>query len=123
MTLDPGEPSDSSSNRHINSDRKETSKCDRHESKVLTMAFPEARQILYASLWDDSDSEYVLACFAVSLQIVSVFTSEIEATFVRAFVNSFGVVAGRAKLSVAVKQKTDLVASISHVSCDANSLP
>jgi hypothetical protein len=101
---------------------KKTSKRDRHELKVLTIAFPEARQILYASLWDDGDSEYASACVAVSLQIVPVFTSEIEVTFVRAFVNSFGVVAGQAKLSVAVKQKADFVSSISHVSCGANSL-
>lgn len=42
MTLDPGEPSDSSSNKNINPDRqKKPSKRDRYGSKVLTIAFPE----------------------------------------------------------------------------------
>lgn len=113
ITLGLAEHGDSSSESGMDSDRKSTTK---RESKVLIRAFPAARQILYASLWDHGDSEYASACFAVSLHAVPVFTSEIEVAFVRAFVNSVGVVAGQAKLSIADKQKSDFIASISHVS-------
>lgn len=118
MALESSSSEDSSSS----DDDLSLSRHDRQEAQALMKAFPKARQILYASLWDHGESDYASACFAVSLKPVPVFTSEIEVAFVRAFVNSVGVVAGQAKLMMADKQKSDFISSISHVSFDGKVL-
>lgn len=89
-----------------------------HESEILLKCFPGARQILFAPLWDSatgvSSPEYFSACFAVSNREVPVFTTDIEVAFVRAFVNSVGVICGHLASALGEKQKSQFISSMSH---------
>lgn len=90
----------------------------KQESELLLEHFPAARQILFAPLWDSatgvSSPEYFSACFAISDKEVPVFTTEIEVAFVRAFVNSVGVICGHLASALGEKQKSQFISSMSH---------
>lgn len=88
-----------------------------HESQVLRKCFPNARQILYSPLFDgDSrNPDYFSACFAISNHEIPVFTTNIEVAFVRAFVNSVGVICGHLSASLGDRQKSEFISSMSHV--------
>lgn len=94
------------------------SKRSEKESEVLLRLFPGSRQILFAPLWDSvaglSNPEYFSGCFGVSTREVPVFTTEIEVAFVRAFVNSIGVICGHLAAAFGEKQKSQFISSMSH---------
>ena len=85
------------------------------ENEILGRCFPGARQILYAPLWNNGNPDHVAACFAVSKREVPVFTTEIEVAFVRAFVNSTGVICGHLAATLGEQQKGEFISSMSHV--------
>ena len=87
----------------------------RLENAKIIRCFPNARQILFVPLWDSAKPDYASACFAVSEHEVPLFTTTIEVAFVRAFINSLNVLCGRISATVAEKQKTDFISSMSHV--------
>jgi signal transduction histidine kinase/CheY-like chemotaxis protein len=90
----------------------------KQEGELLLESFPGARQILFAPLWDSatgiSRPEYFSGCFAISDKEVPVFTTEIEVAFVRAFVNSVGVICGHLAAALGEKQKSQFISSMSH---------
>lgn len=98
-------------------DNKQSERSEK-ESEILLECFPGARQILFAPLWDSatgvSSPEYFSACFAISNREVPVFTTEIEVAFVRAFVNSVGVICGHLAAALGEKQKSQFISSMSH---------
>ncbi|KAL3419334.1 sensor histidine kinase response regulator (hsp90-like protein) [Phlyctema vagabunda] len=84
------------------------------ESTSLLKSFPGARQILFAPVFDSAASEYICACFAVSLLEVPVFSTEIEVSFVRGFLNSVAAEYDRVSAKLADRQKGDFISSVSH---------
>lgn len=103
---------------HSRSANTKQSRRSEQESEILLECFPGARQILFAPLWDSatgvSSPEYFSACFAVSNREAPVFTTEIEVAFVRAFVNSVGVICGHLASALGEKQKSQFISSMSH---------
>jgi hypothetical protein len=103
----------SADNKPTVSVKRTESSVSRQESEILLECFPNARQILFAPLWDSatgvSSPEYFSACFAISNKEVPVFTTEIEVAFVRAFVNSVGVICGHLASALGEQQKSQFI--------------
>ena len=86
------------------------------EGSMLMSCFRGARQVLYAPLFDIATSRSICACFAVSLKEVPAFATDVELTWLRAFLNNVAVEWDRVSVSIADRQKGDFLSSISHVS-------
>jgi hypothetical protein len=85
------------------------------EAVALLNCFPGARQVLYAPMHNLAASSSPTVCvFAVSLQEVPAFSTEVELAFLRAFLNSVAVEWDRVSVSIADRQKADFLSSISH---------
>jgi hypothetical protein len=85
------------------------------EGSMLISCFREARQIVYAPIFDVATSRSICACFAVSMREVPAFSIEVEVTWLRAFLNNVAVEWDRVSVSIADRQKGDFLSSISHV--------
>jgi hypothetical protein len=84
------------------------------EAQFIMSCFPGAKQVLLAPLWDAGRANHIAACFAVNLSPVSVFTTDTEMAYSKAFVNSISVACSLASSKAANRQKGDFISSISH---------
>jgi hypothetical protein len=103
---------------YISSDSETQTKQYRPASKegsMLMNCFRGARQVLYAPIFDIATSRSVSACFAVSMREVPAFSTDVEVTWLRAFLNNVAVEWDRVSVSIADRQKGDFLSSISHV--------
>lgn len=82
---------------------------------ILKQCFPNAREVLFAPLSEAGTGLPIVACFAVSLRDIAIFTSDTEKAFVRGFLNSVSIEYNRTSIAAANRQKADFISSISHV--------
>ncbi|CAD6447099.1 0feb6957-3fa5-4594-b185-2e97f31d23c2 [Sclerotinia trifoliorum] len=91
--------------------RRRVRKTDR---SIMKQCFPDAREVLFAPLSEAGTELPIVACFAVSLRDIAIFTSDTEKAFVRGFLNSVSIEYNRISIAAADRQKGDFISSISH---------
>ncbi|KAF7951365.1 hypothetical protein EAE96_006680 [Botrytis aclada] len=84
------------------------------DRSILKQCFPDAREVLFAPLSEAGTGLPIVACFAVSLRDIAIFTSDTEKAFVRGFLNSVSIEYNRISIAAADRQKGDFISSISH---------
>lgn len=85
------------------------------DRSIVRQCFPDAREVLFAPLSEAGTGLPIVACFAVSLRDIAIFTSDTEKAFVRGFLNSVSIEYNRISIAAANRQKGDFISSISHV--------
>ncbi|TGO16195.1 hypothetical protein BTUL_0031g00610 [Botrytis tulipae] len=95
----------------LNSHNHRVRKSDR---SIVKQCFPDAREVLFAPLSEAGTGLPIVACFAVSLRDIAIFTSDTEKAFVRGFLNSVSIEYNRISIAAADRQKGDFISSISH---------
>ncbi|KAK6594418.1 sensor histidine kinase response regulator (hsp90-like protein) [Botrytis cinerea] len=84
------------------------------DRSIVRQCFPDAREVLFAPLSEAGTGLPIVACFAVSLRDIAIFTSDTEKAFVRGFLNSVSIEYNRISIAAADRQKGDFISSISH---------
>lgn len=84
------------------------------EVAVLAKQFPEARQVIFAPLWDAGASRWASGCFMWSSSETYPFSTSIELSFLNSFGKTIMVECSRLDTLLADKQKADFIGSISH---------
>ncbi|KAF7868570.1 hypothetical protein EAF04_005101 [Stromatinia cepivora] len=84
------------------------------DRSIMKQCFPNAREVLFAPLSEAGTGLPIVACFAVSLRDIAIFTSDTEKAFVRGFLNSVSIEYNRISIAAADRQKGDFISSISH---------
>ncbi|EMR90806.1 putative two-component sensor protein histidine protein kinase (dhkj) protein [Botrytis cinerea BcDW1] len=85
------------------------------DRSIVRQCFPDAREVLFAPLSEAGTGLPIVACFAVSLRDIAIFTSDTEKAFVRGFLNSVSIEYNRISIAAADRQKGDFISSISHL--------
>ncbi|KAM0126800.1 hypothetical protein ACHAO1_009888 [Botrytis cinerea] len=88
------------------------------DRSIVRQCFPDAREVLFAPLSEAGTGLPIVACFAVSLRDIAIFTSDTEKAFVRGFLNSVSIEYNRISIAAADRQKGDFISSISHFNQD-----
>ncbi|EDN96362.1 hypothetical protein SS1G_01288 [Sclerotinia sclerotiorum 1980 UF-70] len=91
--------------------RRRVRKTDR---SIMKRCFPDAREVLFAPLSEAGTGLPIVACFAVSLRDIAIFTSDTEKAFVRGFLNSVSIEYNRISIAAADRQKGNFISNISH---------
>ncbi|KAJ8070725.1 hypothetical protein OCU04_001096 [Sclerotinia nivalis] len=97
--------------QHNPQQRRRVRKTDR---SIMKQCFPDSREVLFAPLSEAGTGLPIVACFAVSLRDIAIFTSDTEKAFVRGFLNSVSIEYNRISIAAADRQKGDFISSISH---------
>ncbi|TGO54764.1 hypothetical protein BCON_0102g00210 [Botryotinia convoluta] len=108
---DDSPPSKQMFTMQLNPQNHRAMKSDR---SILKQCFPDAREVLFAPLSEAGTGLPIVACFAVSLRDIAIFTSDTEKAFVRGFLNSVSIEYNRISIAAADRQKGDFISSISH---------
>ncbi|KAF7895335.1 hypothetical protein EAF00_007149 [Botryotinia globosa] len=108
---DDSPPSEQMFAMQLNSHNHRVRKSDR---SIVRQCFPDAREVLFAPLSEAGTGLPIVACFAVSLRDIAIFTSDTEKAFVRGFLNSVSIEYNRISIAAADRQKGDFISSISH---------
>ncbi|KAF7951161.1 uncharacterized protein EAE97_002712 [Botrytis byssoidea] len=108
---DDSPPSKQMFSMHLNSHNHRVKRSDR---SIVKQCFPDAREVLFAPLSEAGTGLPIVACFAVSLRDIAIFTSDTEKAFVRGFLNSVSIEYNRISIAAADRQKADFISSISH---------
>lgn len=85
------------------------------ECSLFLRCFPTCRQVLYAPIYGTTTGQPMSAAFCVSLAEVPVFSSDVEISWTRAFLNNISVEYDRVSIANSDEQKSNLIANISHV--------
>ena len=88
----------------------------REATNVLPKRFPGAHQIAFVPLHDSGSLLHNTVCFVVKKDSLPLFSSDVEISFMRNFVNSLTVLHDRLSVQLRETQKTQFISSISHVS-------
>ena len=84
------------------------------EVATLKSALPQARQILFAPLFEAGLSRAIAGCFAFTTDDTRILSAKAELGFIKSFVNSVGAQVARINAIAADKSKNAFIGSISH---------
>ena len=86
----------------------------RNEINVLRRAFPHAKQLLFAPLWDSGKGSFAHAVFVSTAIETRSLSSSSELSFVNSFCSTVMSELSRLEVERADKQKSDFVGTVSH---------
>jgi signal transduction histidine kinase len=84
------------------------------EAAALRSALPQARQILFAPLFEAELSRATAGCLAFTTDVTRILSPRAELGFIKSFVNSIGAQVARINAIAADKSKNAFIGSISH---------
>jgi signal transduction histidine kinase len=84
------------------------------EAGTLKKALPQARQIIFAPLFEAELSRSIAGCLAFTTDATRILSPTAELGFIKSFVNSVGAQVARINAIAAEKSKNAFIGSISH---------
>ena len=93
---------------------KPTSKRSKRERAELMAAFPGARQLLFAPIWDPNLGSFARSLFVTTTLEIRSMSATTNLSFVHSFCSTLMAECSRLEAMVAAKQKDDFVGTISH---------